>query len=197
MPNPDTVRPDDSEVIIHSTTLAAWERIRADGQLKAASELPRPARLLDSLSEVGRYLQNEPLEYGDYIMFGAIASTTPEKIVASYQTGSFLLDDDIVYEPGVRLYFDNYRIIGDSLATRDGLHTMKVHKQLPLSPYLLAAIRVIDLDPQREVKAWTPRMFVEKSDKAFWNQYASHRKAEGGLNPGERPRFGVSSRQNR
>ena len=137
--------------------------------------LSQRPRLLDPLSEVGQYLQNEPPEYGDYIMFGEVGSTTPERIMASYQAGRFMLDDDAVYEPGVRLYFDNHRIIRDHRGTRDGLHTVKVHKQLPLSPYLLLAIRVMDVDPQREIKAWTPRTFVERSDKAFWSQYASCR----------------------
>lgn len=177
MPDTDAVRPDDPEVLIHSTTLAAWERIRADGQLKAASGLPQCARrLLDPLSAVAQYLQNEPPEYDDYIMFGEMATTMSENIVASFQSGNFASDADAVYTPGVRLYFDNHRIIGDNRATRDGLHTMKVHQRLPLSPYLLAAIGVDDLDPRREIKAWTPRLFVEKSDTVFWSQHASSRK---------------------
>jgi hypothetical protein len=163
--------------VVHSTSLVAWDKICADGEVKAVSLLPQRPLSLDSSSEVAQYLRNEPPEYSDYIMFGTIASTTPEKIVVSYQTMSFILDDDAAYEPGVRLYFDNHRIIGDNLATRDGLHVMKVHKQLPLSPYLLAAIRVIDLDPRRDVKVWTPRVFVERSDKAFWSQSTSYRKA--------------------
>ena len=179
-PNTSVVRPDDPEVVIHSTTLVAWERTYADGQLKAASELSQRPHLLDPLSEVGQYLQNEPPEYGDYIMFGEIGSTTPERIVASYQAGKFVVDDDAAYEPGVRLYLDNHRIIRDNRITRDGLHTVKVHRQLPLSPYLLAAIRAIDLDPQREVKAWTPRMFAEKSDEVFRSQYTPYRQAECG-----------------
>jgi hypothetical protein len=48
-------------------------------------------------------------------MFGEIASTTPEKIIASYQAGRFVLDDNAIYEPGVRLYFDNQRMIRDGL----------------------------------------------------------------------------------
>jgi hypothetical protein len=180
MPDPDAVRPDDPEIIIHSTTVDAWRKISADGQLKAASELSQQGHVVDPASEVGRYLENEPPEYGEYIMFGTIASTTPEKIVASYRAGRFVLDDDAVYEPGVRLYFDNHCMIGDKQIVRDGLHIAKVHKVLPLSPYLLAAIGVDDLDPQSEVKMWTPRLFVERSDKAFWSQQAARREAGGG-----------------
>ena len=113
----------------------------------------------------------------DYIMFGIIDPTTPEKIVASYRAGRFVLDDDAVYEPGVRLYFDNHRMIVDHQIVRDGLHTAKVHKRLPLSPYLLAVIGVNDLDSRREVKLWTPQLFVERADKAFWSYLAPRREA--------------------
>ena len=109
------------------------------------------------------------------MVWSGVASITPETIVASYQAGRFVLDDDAIYEPGVRLYFDNHRIIRDNQIVRDGLHTAKVHKRLPLSPYLLAAIGVHDLDPRRKVKMWTPRLFVERSDEAFWSQYATPR----------------------
>jgi hypothetical protein len=166
-PPAGVVRPDDPAFIVHSTALAAWDSIRADGLLKAASGLEARPRLLDPSSELGRYLQHEPPEYGDYIMFGELGSTTPEKIVASYRAGRFMLDDDAVYEPGVRLYFDNHRIIRDRRITRDGLHATKVYRQLPLSPYLLAAIRVVDLDPHREIEAWTPRAFAVRADQAF------------------------------
>ena len=140
-PHADVVRPDDPAFIVHSTTLAAWEMIGRDGQLRAASHLAQQLRSLEPASDLERYLQGEPPEYSDYIMFGEIGSTTPERIVASYQAGRFMFDDDAVYEPGVRLYFDNHRIIRDNRITRDGLHTTKVRGQLPLTRYLLAAIQ--------------------------------------------------------
>jgi hypothetical protein len=177
MPGPGVVRPEDPEIIVHSTTREAWRNIRADGWLKAASELSQQGRIVDPSSEVGRYLEHEPPEYREYIMFGTIASTTPEKIVASYQAGRFILDDEAIYEPGARLYFDHHRMIADHRITRDGLHIAKVHKQLPLAPYLLAVIGVEEIDPQREVKLWTPRLFVERSDAAFWRQYAARGEA--------------------
>jgi len=83
-PDPDTVRSTDPEIIVHSTTAGAWEKIKADGQLKAASELPRHPHRANLKNEVERYLENEPPEYREYIMFGTIASTNPEHIVASY-----------------------------------------------------------------------------------------------------------------
>jgi hypothetical protein len=169
----NVVRPDDPKIVVHSTTLEAWKTIRTDGQLKSAAELSRSSfpsvRIKESSSEVGQYVKDEPPEYSDYIMFGTIASTTPEKVVASYLAGRFVLDDNAIYEPGVRLYFDNQRMIRDGLIVRDGLHTTKVHKRLPLSLYLLAAIGVNDLDPFREVKIWTLQSFMERADNLFFS----------------------------
>ena len=171
-PNPAVVRPEDPNIIVHSTTVDAWQKIREDGQLKSAAELSQsgfqPERIIESSSEVGQYLMDEPPEYSDYIMFGTVASATPEKIIASYHAGRFILDDHAVYEPGVRLYFDNHRMIQDGLVVRDGLHIAKVQKRLPISPYLLAVIGVNDLDPCREVKTWTPQSFMEGANHLFF-----------------------------
>jgi hypothetical protein len=112
-------------------------------------------------------LLNEPPEYKDYIMFGGMDSCVPEMVIASSIAGKFVLDEKATFEPGVRLYFDNYRIIRDGLATRDGLHVNKVHLHLPLQPYLLFAVGVDNLDPQRQVKEWTIRNFVERANAAF------------------------------
>ena len=54
------------------------------------------------------------------------------------------IEPDAVYTPGVRLYFDVKKIIEDKIATRDGLHLLKVRGRLPLKPYLLAAITADD-----------------------------------------------------
>ncbi len=119
------------------------------------------------MGQVEAYLHDEPPEYKDYIMFGGMDSCVPEMVLASNCTGSFILDEKAAFKPGVRLYFDNYRIIRDGLATRDGLHVNKVHLHLPLQPYLLFAVGVDDLDPQRQVDQWTIRNFVERANAAF------------------------------
>lgn len=169
-PEVNIVRPDDPKVIVHSTTLPAWGSILADGELKAASLLGierGQAHRTQGFSEIERYYQDEPPEYTDYIVFGGMDSTATEMVLASHNAGRFVCDDNAVYEPGVRLYFDNHRIIADSLGTRDGLHLIKVHRRLPLAPYLLAAVSVQDLDPENKIEAWTIRSFVERTNEAF------------------------------
>ena len=168
-PPGNVIRPADPRVVEHSTTLEAWERISADGMLKAASQLGAGkyrAHSASALTEIERYYQDEPPEYGDYVMFGGMGPGS-EVILASNACGRFVMDTDAVYTPGIRLYFDNHRIIAAGLATRDGLHLTKVHRQLPLAPYLLAAITAADIDPEGRVEKWTIRLFTEKANEVF------------------------------
>jgi hypothetical protein len=169
-PAPSVVRVGDPEMIVHSTTHRAWASIRADGELRAASQLTRGDDHSPELvmpSEVMRYYEAEPPEYADYIMFGKIHEIGPEVVVASRAAGRFVVDPDATYKPGIRLYFDHHRLIRDGLATRDGLHTTKVHHRLPLTPYLLAAVSAADLDPGGRMAPWTLRAFVEKSNASI------------------------------
>jgi hypothetical protein len=169
-PMANVVRPNDPEVVVHSTTIHAWKSILADGELRAASCLGierDQAHDAQESSEIDQYYQSEPSEYVDYIMLGEMDSTASEMVLASNSAGRFVLNDDAVYEPGARLYFDNHRIITDRLGTRDGLHVMKVHLRLPLTPYLLAAITVDDIDPEGKIAMWTLKTFVEKANLVY------------------------------
>jgi hypothetical protein len=167
-PPPDVVRSHDSHIIVHSTTQRAWASIRVAGALLAASQLEGGSSAagpeLDPPSEVLRYYQDEPAEYADYIMFAEIGQIGPERVVASRAAGRFVMDPDAIYTPGVRLYFDNHRLIKEGRGTRDGLHTLKVHQRLPLYPYLLRAVSVEDIDPEGERVSWTLRAFMEMTD---------------------------------
>lgn len=162
-PTAELLRADDPPVIVHATSCAAWAEIQRAGRLQASARLPREEKAEEALTEIDHYNRNEPPEYAEYIMFGTPGTPAPELIVLSKLLGRFCMDADVPYEPGVRLYLDNHRIIRDGLGVRDGLHQIKVHDQLPLAPYLLAAISVADLAPA----AWTPRRFTEEADRCF------------------------------
>jgi hypothetical protein len=175
-PAPNEIRPEDPPVLVHSTSLAAWQSIRADGALKSAAQLTHTGSpnsqdhgLLDD------YLRHEPPEYRDHIMLGEIASCGPEMVVASYQAGRFVMDEQATYQPGVRLYFDNHRIIRDGLGVRDGLHVMKVRQRLPLRPYLIAAICAQDLSPN---DTWTLRAFVDQANAELFQMKADFSKPD-------------------
>jgi hypothetical protein len=168
-PKADIVRPEDPAVLVHATTQAAWQSIRGDCELKAASQLGIKRYRSDegsSSSLLEDYLKHEPPEYSDYIMFSGMESCVPEMVVASNQKNRFVLDENAIYEPGVRLYFDNYRIIRNGLGVRDGLHLIKVYQRLALQPYLLATIDANDIDPQHE-KQWAIKEFTEKANVVF------------------------------
>jgi len=167
-PDPCTVRPVDPPILVHSTSLAAWQKIQSDGVLLAASQLSRAsAPTAQGNGPLDDYLPHEPPEYRDHIMFGEIEICGPEMVVASYQAGQFVLDEQATYRPGVRLYFDSHRIIRDGLGVRDGLHSLKVFQRLPLQPYLIAAIRAQDIQPKGEPATWTLRAFVDQANSAL------------------------------
>lgn len=167
-PTPGAVRLEDPPILVHSTSLAAWQSIQADGVLKAASQLTHSSSPnSQGTGPLEVYLRHEPPEYRDHIMFGEIESCGPEMVVASYQAGRFIMDEQAVYHPGVRLYFDGHRIIQDGLGVRDGLHILKVHQRLPMHPYLICAIRAQDIHPEGEIVPWALRAFVDQANAAL------------------------------
>ncbi len=165
-PPENVVRSTDPKIVVHTTTLDAWESIRRDGMLKSLARL-KAEGLVCGDSEVDRYRMYEPEEYVDNIMLGAIESTWPELVVLSKTTGAFVGDPDTPYEPGCRLYFDNHRIIESGLGERDGLHLVKIRSELPLDPFLVATITADDADPERLMSRWTPALFVQRADAAL------------------------------
>ena len=151
------IRPEDPAIIVHSTTPNAWDHIRQDGCLKAASQLPQHPHMqtTQNLSDVERYLRDEPGEYKDYIMFGDTGSTTPERVTASYQTGNFATDDT-VYIPGVRLYFDNHAIIRDHGLCPGKDIAVVGFDNIKMGRYSNPSLTTIDYDQQ-----WRARKMVE------------------------------------
>ena len=168
------VRASDPPVVVHSTTGEAWKAIERDGMLKSAARLRAEGYLsaspLPETSELSGYYCGEPGEYADYIMFGGLGHPSVESILVSKERGSFCLDRDVRYEPGVRLYLDLHAVIRDGLGVRDGLHLAKVRDHLPLTPYLIHAIGVADIQGDR-LQEWTPRLFTQEADRAFQQQW--------------------------
>jgi hypothetical protein len=170
-PPSSAVRLEDPPILVHSTSLAAWQGIYTDAALKAASQLTHASPPnSQGNGPLDDYLRHEPPEYRDHIMFGEIKTCGPEMVVASYQAGRFVMDEQATYRPGVRLYFDSHRIIQDGLGVRDGLHILKVRQRLPLQPYLIAAISSRNIYPKGEPAPWTLRTFVDQANAALVGQ---------------------------
>lgn len=156
--------------LVHSTDLAAWEKIRSCGELRSLARLNREG---NKIIPIGLMELGEPDDYAEHVMLGQPGSTGPENVVASRAIGKIFTEENMPYTPGVRLYFNGYKIIDDGLAVYDGIHQIKVYDHLPLKPYLIAAVTADKVDPDSKVTEWTPRSFLDAADSYFFDLVAA------------------------
>jgi len=164
-PAEHVVRAYDPRWVVHSTSLASWERIRACGELCSYARLQRAGYKTPG---VGFWELGEPDDYAEHIMVGTVESLSSEHVVSSQQKGVICTKEHTPYTPGARLYFDLQAILRDRLGVRDGAHVIKVHERLPLMPYLVAAIDVAQVDPLHQVGTWTPNSFLGAANARFY-----------------------------
>ena len=164
---PTIIRKNDPKWAIHSTNREAWESILQDGCLKSLSILKKENKAVKS---VGFHQLGEPIEYAEYIILGRIDTVNAEHVVASQQKGYVFTEENTSYKPGVRLYFDNHKIIERNLGVRDGLHSIKVHNKLPLNPFFITAITINDIDSENKIIEWTPSSFYQAANKEFYKR---------------------------
>ncbi len=166
-PAQDVIRESDPKWVVHSTNLEAWDSIQRDGGLKSLSILLKEGK---DVKTVGFHQLGEPADYAEYVMLGVIEGAGAECVVASQEKGRIFTEADAPYEPGVRLYFDNRRIIEGGLGVRDGAHRMKVYNYLPLVPFLVTAVSVGDIDPDGDIAEWTPNSFWRSANSEFFRK---------------------------
>ena len=162
--NDPYLREYEPSVLVHSTTkenfdniikcqqLMSWNRLKSNGFL--AEEFP-----------IGKQL-GDPEELRDFILFGS--GTTGEIVVNSKQNNTIIMDENIEYKTGARLYFDIRKIAEDGLLLRDGSE-IKVKDSLPLNPYLIWVSTWDKIGLPGEIS--TPKIFAEKSDEFFKNHF--------------------------
>ena len=170
-PTQDVVREEDPKWVVHSTNLEAWDSIQYDDRLKALSILLKEGR---DVITVGFQQLGEPPDYAEYVMLGKIEGIGSEYVVASQQKERVFTEGDTHYEPGVRLYFDNHKIIKSGLGVRDGVHLMKVYHYLPLTPFLLTAVSVRNVDPKGDIAEWTPNTFWPAANSEFYRRIGEY-----------------------
>lgn len=158
----NVIRETDSRWLVHSTTKASWESIKNSKFLYSPSELRKRGIMI---CEIGLKYYLEPIDYSDYIMLD-ILDGCGELVVNSRQLGYVCTDGSVLYKPGVRLYFDAHRIIEDGLGIRDGLHILKVKKELPLERYLISVVEKDLIEPK---EIWTPTTYTEEANNYFLN----------------------------
>lgn len=165
--NEPQLRPDEPQVLIHSTSMQSWQKIRQDGMLKCWNRLKREQRIAEE-QPIGAQL-GDAKDFSDYIMFGG--GVTGEIVVNSRQKGKIVMDLDDEYLAGARLYFDAEKMAANGLLVRDGCH-VKVREALPLSPYLIWAATWEEVGLPAQVS--TPRIFAEQADRAFAARYSAY-----------------------
>lgn len=162
-PPPHVVRESDPRYVVHSTSMAAGERILADGELKCLSFLMANGTITEP--RLGHHGLCEPAEHADYVNLGPWESPWPEAVTSSNQKGRFVALDE-PYDPGYRFYFDGHAIIRRGLDVRTGGTYFCVEQRLPLDGFLRAAVRFDDVDPDR-TGTWTPATYVLEANRVF------------------------------
>lgn len=159
--NDNFLRSYESDVLIHSTTLENWNKIKADGCLKSWNVLKKDNATSET-QPIGKLL-GDPDDFSDYIMFsnGGISG---EIVVLSKQLGTIMMNQDMEYQTGARLYFDMKKIAEDGLLVRDGCH-LKVKDKLPLFPYLIWTATWQSVGLANVLS--TPKKFTELSNIIF------------------------------
>ena len=165
--NESFLRAYEPTVLVHSTTMSNWERIKRDKMLKSWNIL-RSEKVTMEERPIGIQL-GDPPDFSDYIMFGG--GVTGEIVVHSKQQGKIVMDTDAEYLTSARLYFDAKRMAQDGLLVRDGCH-LKVKDTLLLAPYLLwtATWETVGLPSQIS----TPKIFATQADKRFQSMIQDH-----------------------
>jgi len=158
--NTTSIREKDPKWLVHSTTEELWKSIKKTGALLSPSELKK--RKIN-VHEIGLKALLEPDDYSDYVMLD-ILDGCGEIVVSSRQLGYICTDANVSYKPGVRLYFDAHRIIQDGIATRDGLHILKVKRELTLDKYLVS---VVTKELLNKDEMWTPTLYTKFANKYF------------------------------
>ncbi len=163
--NDPYIRDGEPHILVHSTTYESWRHICEDGCLKSWNTLRRTRKTWETVP-IGHAL-GDPFDFRDDIMFsdGALAG---ELVVLSRQKGSIVMNPDMSYRCGVRLYFDADKLAEDGRFFRDGIH-YKTTEVLPLQPYLLwyADWRAAGLTSD----VTTPRIFTEAANRAFCTRF--------------------------
>lgn len=171
----------DDKFLCHSTTLDSFISILADGELLSYSELTKRKRNINTV----RHVLNEPVDYFDHVDLCSWNSISSEIVVASKQAGKIPNDTNLVYNPGIRMYFSSETVKKAEGFCSDGLHAGMVFKSLPLRfahafvvPNKDEFHRAIcnsnlKLDDELQNKMlylegsrlWTPQEFVDESNK--------------------------------
>jgi len=158
-----SIRPSDSRLLVHSTTLASYEKIVADNLLKSPNRLRAEGVFVHP---IGLEPLGEPDDYLDYIMFGT-GGAGSEIVVNSRLRGSVNYDHLAPYTPQARLYFDGHKMVSDGIIIRNA--AIMVFDSVSLEKYLLKTVTADDLQLPNGDSFWTPFSFSKAADDLMQN----------------------------
>ena len=145
---------------MYKRQLENWEKIQSDGCLKSWNCLKREINMHED-DPIGAML-GDPEDFRNFIMFGS--GTACEIVVSSKQSGRIVMDTQVEYLTGARLYFDAIKMAADGLLLRDGVH-LKVENMLLLKPYLIFSATWENVGLPARVS--TPEIFAREADQCF------------------------------
>lgn len=96
-----TWRTADGEVLVHSTTLPAWEQIQRDGGLYSPNLLKKNGK---AICEIGLAPMLEPKDYSDYMMLD-MPDGCGELVVNSRNLGTVCTDPNVMLYSGGSVVF--------------------------------------------------------------------------------------------
>ena len=163
-PPPHVIRDTDPEIQVHSTSLEAGREILRDGAIKSRALLLKEGRNLD-WQELRSSDLGEPESYADLIQSTLIDSALGEAVMASHMQGRNVAEDE-PYEPGFRFYVDVHEVIKSGLDTRFS-GGIVVRERLPLRPFVTETLSLLDVDPERTTRVWTPKSFTAAANEMF------------------------------
>lgn len=159
--NDNFLREYEPKVLVHSTTYDNWNAIKEDGYLRSLNILRKDYGFAEE-KPIGKDL-GDPDDFSDYIMFSN-GEVSGELIVLSKQQGKIVMNQEMEYETGARMYFDAKKIAEAGLLVRDGVH-LKVKNELHIAPYLLWTATWKDIGLPNSIS--TPIVFSEESNYKF------------------------------
>lgn len=158
--NENILRENESEVMVHTTTLESSNEILADGAIKCWNLLKKDKNQFEN-TPIGSLL-GDIADFSNYVMLSPV-DVNNEIIVASKQQGCIDTNPNQTYEAGARFYLDAKKLASDGLLLRDGQH-IKVREEISLDKYLVwySTAKKIGVPSKT-----TPLEFFEQSNRAF------------------------------
>jgi hypothetical protein len=145
---------------VHTTDENALDSIVKSGKLMSRVELDKQKiKYLD----FGRETLNEPLDYYDLIEFADMEAQA-EIIVASKEKRKFAGENEI-YNPGGRIYIKR-----EALTKQDGYLEFLNHYCIKGTLILENVEHYMLTKKDFEVRAWTPKEFLEAANELFKRQ---------------------------